>query len=170
MTSIRDETPGDIAAVYTVNALAFERPEEARLVDKLRAACPEALSLVAEQDGQIVGHILFTPVTIKDHPLQSGMGLAPLAVLPEKQRQGIGTRLVERGLKQLRQAGCPFVIVLGHPEYYPRFGFERASQYRLHCQWAEVPDEAFMVLELQAGALEGVSGEARYRSEFDEAA
>ncbi|MEW5871026.1 MAG: N-acetyltransferase [Chloroflexota bacterium] len=169
MISIRDETPGDIPAIHSVNALAFERPEEARLVDKLRAACPGALSLVAEQDGQIAGHILFTPVAIDGCPLQGGMGLAPLAVLPERQRQGIGSRLVQAGLARLRQAGCPYAIVLGHPAYYPRFGFQRASHYGLRSQWEGVPDEAFMALELQAGALQGVSGVARYRSEFDEA-
>jgi putative acetyltransferase len=80
---------------------------------------------VAEDDGAIVGHILFTPVVVEGRPAL-GMGLAPLAVLPGRQRQGIGSQLVRRGLDSLRERGCPFVVVVGHPEYYPRFGFEPA--------------------------------------------
>jgi putative acetyltransferase len=91
-----------------------------------------------------------------------------MAVLPERQRQGIGTRLVERGLSVLRDLGCPFVVVIGHSEYYPRFGFERASARGLASQWDGIPDDAFMVLALDAGALAGVTGVARYRPEFDE--
>lgn len=97
------------------------------------------------------------------------MGLAPMAVKPDRQKQGIGSSLVERGLEILREQGCPFVIVLGHPEYYPRFGFERASKYGLLSQWEGVPDEAFMVIVLDQTALESVSGVAKYRAEFDEA-
>jgi len=97
------------------------------------------------------------------------MGLAPMAIAPERQRQGIGSRLIEAGLKVLRQQACPFVIVLGHPEYYPRFGFVPASGHGLACQWEGVPDEAFMVLILDKAFMAGVSGVARYRDEFDEA-
>src|SRR5204863_5720749 len=142
----------------------------ADLVEKLRQACGDALSLVAE-DGAIVGHILFTPVGVEDrgrHVL--GMGLAPMAVLPNRQRQGIGSRLVRRGLDILRERGCPFVVVVGHPEYYPRFGFEPASGHGLASQWEGVPDAAFMVLILDARAMAGVSGVARYRDEFSEVA
>ena len=128
------------------------------------------LSLVAEDQGNIVGHILFTPVTVdRDGHQVTGMGLAPMAVAPNRQRQGIGTALIEHGLGLLRQRGCPFVIVLGHPEYYPRFGFERASRHGLACQWEGVPDEAFMALILDPEALRDVSGIARYRDEFDAA-
>ena len=94
------------------------------------------------------------------------MGLAPMAVLPERQRQGIGSRLVEAGIRILRKQGCPFVIVLGHPGFYPRFGFVSASRYGLTCQWEGVPDEAFMVLILNESTLAGVTGIARYRDEF----
>ena len=124
---------------------------------------------MAEEGGAVVGHILFTPALIEGAGRRVvGMGLAPLAVLPDHQGQGIGSTLVRYGLKVLRERDCPFIIVLGHPVYYPRFGFERASLHSLACQW-EVPDEAFMVLILDAAALAGVSGEARYRAEFDEA-
>jgi putative acetyltransferase len=97
------------------------------------------------------------------------MGLAPLAVIPDRRRQGIGSALVRRGLELLRTDGYPFVIVLGHPEYYPRFGFERASAHGLACQWKDVPGEALRVLVFDPDALRGVSGVARYRDEFDAA-
>jgi putative acetyltransferase len=125
---------------------------------------------VAEEEGQIVGHILFSPVELKSRPkVMMGAGLAPMAVLPERQRQGIGSRLVRSGLDRLRDQSCPYVIVLGHPEYYPRFGFERASKYGITSQWAGVPDEAFMIIVFAEGAFQGVSGAVRYRAEFDAA-
>lgn len=98
------------------------------------------------------------------------MGLAPTAVLPRRQRQGIGSQLVRRGLDILRERGCPFVVVVGHPEYYPRFGFEPASRHGLASQWEGVPDAAFMVLLLDVHAMAGVSGVAKYREEFNEVA
>jgi putative acetyltransferase len=97
------------------------------------------------------------------------MGLAPVAVVPERQRQGVGSQLVEAGHKVLRQQACPFVIVLGHPEYYSLFGFVPASRHGLACQWEGVPDDAFMVLILEEAFMAGVVGVARYRDEFDEA-
>jgi putative acetyltransferase len=171
MVVIRTEQATDIPQVRIVNELAFGQPAEADVVDRLRhaVACVDALSLVAEEGEVVVGHILFTSALIEDagHRVV-GMGLAPLAVLPDHQRQGIGSALVRRGLEILRERACPFIIVLGHPAYYPRFGFERASLHGLACQW-EVPDEAFMVLILDSDALAGISGVARYRAEFDEA-
>ncbi len=170
MITIRPEKPEDIPSVRIINEQAFGQPAEADIVDKLRQNCPEALSLVAEDEGYIVGHILFTPVTIEtDEKSIRGMGLAPMAVLPERQREGIGSVMVEYGLKILQDRSCPFVIVLGHAEYYPRFGFKIASEHGLTSQWDGVPDEAFMVLIFDEIALEGVSGIARYRNEFDEA-
>jgi putative acetyltransferase len=167
---IRAESPDDLEAVRAVNLAAFGEPTEAGLVDVLREACPEALSLVAEIDGQVVGHILFTPATV-DGPtgVVRGMGLAPMAVLPDLQRQGIGTRLVEEGLQILGDTGCPFVILVGHPDYYPRFGFELASERGLACQWEGVPNEAFLVLILDPARMESVTGTVRYRDEFDAA-
>jgi putative acetyltransferase len=96
------------------------------------------------------------------------MGLAPMAVLPEFQRQGVGSGLVQAGIEILRESKCPFIIVLGHPEYYPRFGFEPASRYRIRSQWEGVPDPAFMILWLDKTMTNHVSGVAKYRDEFDE--
>jgi len=170
MIRTRFEEPEDIPSVRVVNEQAFEQHAEADLVDKLRRDCPEALSLVAEDSGHVVGHIFFTPATVDgwDSTIQ-GMGLAPMAVLPERQREGIGSSLVEHGLEILRDRCCRFVIVLGHSGYYPRFGFEPASRYGLTSQWEGVPDEAFMVLIFDKASMAGVTGVAQYRDEFDEA-
>lgn len=170
MIEIRPEEPGDIAAIHAINKNAFGQPTEADLVDLLRVACPDAVSLVAVEDDQVLGHIFFSPVTITaETGATQGMGLAPMAVVPERQRHGIGSRLVEAGLQILREQFCPFVIVLGHPEYYPRFGFVPASQHGLTCQWEGVPDDVFMVLICDEAFMAGVSGVARYRAQFDKA-
>jgi putative acetyltransferase len=171
--SIRLERPEDASQVRQINELAFGQPLEANLVDTLRRSCTESLSLVAEgdrEDDGVVGHLLFTPVVVECAGRRvAGMGLAPMAVRPDQQRQGIGSQLVTRGLDILRERGCPFVVVVGHPEFYPRFGFEPASTRGLVCQWEGVPDAAFMVLALDAKAMAGVSGVATYRDEFNEA-
>jgi len=170
MICIRRERPEDIAAVRAVNEAAFEQTTEAEITDALRDVCADVLSLVAESDGEIVGHILFSPVTIEcGSQSRKGMGLAPMAVTPDRQRQSIGSELVQAGLEILRKQGCPFVIVLGHPAFYPRFGFVPASRYGLISQWEGVPDAAFMVLVLDASSMAGVTGVARYREEFDAA-
>ncbi|TVQ99467.1 MAG: N-acetyltransferase [Desulfovibrionales bacterium] len=168
MIEIRPEEPQDQNSIHRLNLAAFENGPEAALMDALRSSCKEYLAFVAVEDGVVVGHILFTPVTVDGSDV-TGMGLAPMAVLPSYQRKGIGSRLVRHGLDHLRQSGCPFVIVLGHPEYYPRFGFEQASRYRLVSQWEGVPDEAFMVAVLATGTLPKEGGTARYRDEFDAA-
>ncbi len=166
MTTIRREEPRDGKGIREVNLLAFGQPQEADVVDRLRQDCPDLLSLVAVRDDRVVGHILFSPATIEDkNGTVRGMGLAPMSVLPEYQRQGVGSQLVRAGLAELKAGSCPFVIVLGHPEYYPRFGFERASIRGISSEW-EVPDEAFMALVLDQAAMQGVSGVARYRPEF----
>jgi putative acetyltransferase len=170
LINIRLERPGDVAEVRVINEEAFEQPAEANIVDKVRRACPDSLSLVAEDGRDVVGHILFSPVVVETSGRRvTGMGLAPMAVLPDRQRQGIGTRLVKRGLEILRERGYPYVVVLGHPDYYPRFGFQRASNHGLSSQWEGVPDEAFMVLILDGNAMTGISGVARYRDEFNDA-
>ena len=167
--TVRAEERGDIAAVRAVNEKAFGQPSEANLADSLRTACPDAVSLVAVSDGEVVGHILFTPVRIQGGKGKTqGMGLAPMAVVPERQRQGIGSQLVEAGLEILRERDCPFVIVVGHPEYYPRFGFVPGSQHGLTCQSEGIPDDVFMVLILDEAVMTGVSGVVQYRHEFDE--
>jgi putative acetyltransferase len=166
---IRAETADDREAVRRINEIAFGQPAEADLVDLLRERCADAISLVAvdaDNGDGIVGHILFTPVVVDGAPRVVGMGLALMAVLPDRQRCGIGSRLVRRGLELLRERSCPFVVVVGHPEYYPRFGFTRASTHRIASQWEGVPDEAFMVLILDEAAMAAVSGVARYREEF----
>lgn len=171
MTTIRKERPEDVPAIRQVNERAFGQPLEADVVDKLRRTCEGCLSLVATNRGRVVGHVLFSPAAVErqGRTALEGMGLAPVAVLPEYQRQGIGSLLVREGLSMLQASACPFVIVLGHPEYYPRFGFQRASKYGFTSQWEGVPDEAFMILVFDAPTLTGVSGVVRYRSEFDAA-
>ncbi|MBA4396748.1 MAG: N-acetyltransferase [Syntrophus sp. (in: bacteria)] len=168
MITIRKEEPQDRDAVHHLNLAAFDNGPEAALVDKLRTSCKDYLAFVAVEDGAVIAHILFTPATV-DGSNEVGMGLAPMAVLPSHQRKGIGSQLVRYGLEHLRQSGCPFVIVLGHPEYYPRFGFEIASKYRLHCQWDGVPHEAFLVAVTDDNSLPKAGGVARYRGEFDDA-
>lgn len=168
MIEIRREEPRDQDPVHRLNLAAFDNGSEAAVVDKLRASCEDYLSFVAIENGVVVGHILFTPATV-DGCSVVGMGLAPMSVLPSHQRKGVGSKLVRHGLQYLRQSGCPFVIVLGHPEYYPRFGFELASKYQLLSQWEGVPDEAFMVVVFDGSALPRAGGIARYRGEFDDA-
>jgi putative acetyltransferase len=167
---IRVERQEDRSQVRMLNELAFEQPVEADLIEKLRQTCPAFLSLVAEDGKIIVGHILFTPVLIEASGRNvEGMGLAPMAVMPDRQRQGIGSMLAKRGLEMLHEQRCPYVIVLGHPEYYPRFGFERASKHNLKSQWDGVPEEAFMIVVFDGNSLQNAGGVARYRDEFNEA-
>jgi putative acetyltransferase len=175
---IRPETPADLAGIRGVNQRAFPTPAEAALVDALRAAGAVTLSLVAAQQGDaeraggdlgdhVVGHILFSPVTITTAAgPRTAVGLAPMAVDPAWQRHGIGARLVQAGITRLGQAGHPAVVVLGHPDYYPRFGFARASSFGL--RWEHpCADAAFMALALAPHALDGCAGVVRYRPEFD---
>ena len=170
MIVVRSEEAEDIDQVRLINYRAFDGGPEASMVDALRANCGDAMSLVAEEEGQVIGHILFTPVAIEGRARTViGMGLAPMAVLPERQRSGIGSALVRKGLELLRDDGCPFVIVLEHPEYYPKFGFDRASSHGLRCQWDDVPDEAFMVNAFDPEIFLDGGGIARYSVEFDAA-
>jgi len=163
---IRAEEQRDRAAVYAVNTSAFETAAEARLVDALREQAHPVVSLVSETEGAIVGHIMFSPVSLHGHPELKIMGLAPMAVTPEHQRKGIGSSLVRAGLEQCRRLGCGAVVVLGHPEYYPRFGFLPSARFGIGCEY-EVPEEVFMVVELQPGYLSGASGEIKYHPAFN---
>lgn len=170
---IRQEQEKDIDAVYQVVKSAFETMpqadgDEQDLVNRLRkseAFIPE-LSLVAECDGKIIGHILFTKMKIGGQP---SLALAPVAVLPEYQNQGIGGKLIMEGHRLARELGYGPVIVVGHPAYYPRFGYKPASRWNITAPF-EVPDEAFMALELLEGGLKDVSGEIEYVKEFFESA
>jgi putative acetyltransferase len=164
MFTVRPETAEDRAAVRTVNERAFGRTAEADLVDALRDAGAAAVSLVAVEDGRLIGHILFSPVTVEGCEATL-LGLAPMAVLPEAQRRGAGSLLVRAGLEACRRLGAAGVVVLGHPEYYPRFGFAPGRPQGLTCEFPS-PDEAFMALELRPGGLTGVRGEVKYRPEF----
>jgi putative acetyltransferase len=158
--------PDDVPAVRLVNEAAFGRAAEADLVDALRDRGTATLSLVAVLQDRVVGHILFSPVTIESGgEVTASLGLGPMAVLPSNQRQGIGCLLVRTGIEDCRRAGHGAVVVLGHPEYYPRFGFVPAS--RLGLAWEHpAPDEAFMALELRDGAVPRPSGIVRYQPEF----
>ncbi|MBE9009277.1 N-acetyltransferase [Pseudanabaenaceae cyanobacterium LEGE 13415] len=165
MVEVRAEKPEDIEAARKVSVAAFGRSSEATSVDRLRNI-PSTLSLVAVVSDQIVGHLFFSPVTIDNSSLFI-LGLAPIAVLPDYQRQGIGSLLIQQGLKECDRLGCKAVVVLGSPKYYSRFGFITAKTKGLKCEYT-VPDEAFMVLELESGALEGCTGLVKYRSEFND--
>jgi putative acetyltransferase len=156
---IRPETPANHESIRQVNRLAFGQEAETQLVDALRDGGFVRLSLVAELDGQVVGHILFSDIHIvSDGDSIDALALAPMAVVPEHQCKGIGSDLIQTGLEQCRQAGHRIVIVLGHPNYYPRFGFSPELAAPLQSQYA---GEAFMALELVPGALQGVTGEVR---------
>jgi putative acetyltransferase len=166
--AVRLEEPRDVDGVRIVHERAFDGPVEAAIVDALRGS-PEAVSLVAAAGDRIVGHILFSPVRIDGARLETVVfGLGPVAVLPELQRQGIGSQLVRAGLDLCRSLGHDAVVVVGHPEYYPRFGFAPADTRGLRYEHT-VPREAFMVLELRTGSLPLSGGVVRYRPEFSTA-
>jgi putative acetyltransferase len=165
MTIIRVETNEDHAAIRDVHRRAFGQEDEGRLVDALRSEGYSRLSLAAAQGDQIVGHILFSELAIvTDRALVGALALAPLAVVPECQRRGIGSALVREGLALARSAGHRIVIVLGHPGYYPRFGFSTALAGPLRSRYS---GPSFMALELEADALDGVAGEVRYPPPFE---
>ena len=166
-TEIRPEEPEDADGVRLVNRHAFGRSSEAALVDAVRDSA-DAISLVATVATKIVGHILFTLVQVGGEPGPSVVGLAPMAVLPAYQRQGIGSQLVWAGLDACRVRGHGLVVVVGQPAFYPKFGFVPASTKGLEYE-LPVPPEAFMVLELQAGALTRAHGVVRFRPEFTKA-
>ena len=161
---VREEVAADCAAVRQVHRDAFGGDEEARLVDALRDEGYVNVSLVAETAGRIVGHVLFSRLPIETaRGTVEALSLAPLAVHPACQRSGIGSRLVREGLRICRERGHRIVVVLGHPEYYPRFGFSPALAERLKSPYSGA---AFMALELVPGALDGVEGEVRYPPPF----
>lgn len=162
MLDIRVERLDDIPFIRDVNNRAFGQTQEADVVEALRSNRALLLSLVAALDSQVVGHILYSPASIGD---VSGSALGPMAVLPVHQRRGIGSKLVEAGNRYMKDAGWPFIIVLGHAAFYPRFGFRPGSTRGITCDW-DVPDEVFMLLVLDEQRMQGVSGLAKYRDEF----
>lgn len=170
MLNIRAEAPGDEGAIYAVNQLAFSGEAEPRLVDAIRRSdCfIPALSLVAEEDGAVVGHILVSRVGVQtESGLAPALALAPLAVHPDRQNRGIGGALVRAALGRARALGHDLVIVLGHPGYYPRFGFRLASEFGLECPFPGA-NEAFMALALQTGERPRPRGLVAYPPAFDE--
>jgi putative acetyltransferase len=167
MAVVRHEHYTDITRVHEINERAFHQPDEANLVDALRANRKLVASLVVESERTIVGHILFSPARIEGSNIKLA-ALAPMAVMPEYQHQGIGSLLVRAGLDKCRSLGYAAVIVLGHPDYYTRFGFKPASAFGLMPPWNKIPDEAFMAVELRAGARDRLRGVARFADEFDE--
>lgn len=165
---IRPETAADASAIFHVHQRAFGRENEARLVNTLRAENAIILSLVAQVAETIAGHILFSPVTISDGATAwPAVGLGPVAVLPEWQQQGIGSTLIRAGLAELTARGYNVVIVLGHPDYYPRFGFRPTQPYGIRWEM-DVPAEVFMLAELTPGALCGRRGVVSYHPAFAE--
>jgi putative acetyltransferase len=162
---IRPEEEKDWAAVHALNAAAFESPAEANLVDVLRQQAHPVISLVTMEDKMVVGHIMFSPISITGHPNLKVMGLAPMAVVPSHQRMGIGSALVRAGLERCKQEGFGAAVVLGHIEFYPRFGFVPSTRFGIGCEY-EAPEEAFMAVELQSGYLEGKSGRVQYHAAF----
>lgn len=161
---IRPEVTADREAIGQVNRLAFGQPDEARLVDELREGGFVRVSLVAESQGQVVGHILFSELPIvSDSEVTPALSLAPLAVLPEFQRQGIGQQLVTAGLEACRKGRHRIVIVLGHQAFYPRFGFSAKLAAPLQSPFA---GDSFMAVELEVGALNGVVGRVCYPPPF----
>lgn len=163
---IRPEKNEDIPVIHQVNQLAFGRENEAQLVSMLRKENVITLSLVAESNGQIIGHILFSPVTITNADSRwQAVGLGPIAVLPEFQNQGVGAALIRSGMDELKKLGHDVVIVLGHPEYYPRFGFKPSKPFGI--QWeVDVPEKDFMMAELNPSAQNGRKGIVHYHPAF----
>lgn len=167
MLAVRYETPEDVRAIHYVNEQAFAQGNEADLVDALRRTSRLILSLVATEDHQVVGHAAFSPVAVEGPNAGfTAVGLGPMAVLPGHQRRGVGSRLVEAGLAEIASKGHEAVFVVGHPEFYPRFGFSPAGRYGFRCEY-DVPDEVFMFKELREGALRGRTGIVKYSPQFN---
>jgi putative acetyltransferase len=161
-----EEHNNDRASVHAVNVAAFETTAEARLVDLLRHEAQPVVSLVAEADQTVVGHIMFSPVTLASRYELKIMGLGPMAVIPAHQRRGVGSALVRSGLVKCRNLGMGAVVVLGHPEYYARFGFVPSTRFGIGCTY-DVPEDVFMAVELRPGYLDGASGIVRYHQIFE---
>lgn len=164
--NIRPETPNDIPAIHTVQCAAFDKPLEADLIDTIRQANGITLSLVAELDGKVVGHVLFSPGTLVSpagtHPITT---LGPVGVLPSQQNKGIGSTLIRAGLAQLDANSHDLIAVLGHPTYYPRFGFVPSIRYGIRCEF-DVPDDVFMVRVSRPGTIPIPSGKILYHPAF----
>lgn len=167
MVQIKSAIAHQRASIRAVHEAAFDTPAEADLVEALAEQAEPVVSLVAEDGGSVVGHILFSPVSLSGHEELELMGLAPMAVVPDRQRHGIGSELVRAGLVECKRLEVGAVVVLGHPEYYPRFGFVPSTRFDIRSEY-DVPEEVFMVLELERGYLDGRTGTIRYHPAFAE--
>jgi predicted N-acetyltransferase YhbS len=169
MIHIKKETQEDYEAIDEVNKLAFDQEFEGQMVRKIRNGQNfiEELSLVAFDETTVVGHILLSKIKIEGEREHETLALAPMAVKPEYQQKGIGKKLVRAGLKKAKDLGFGSVIVLGHSDYYPQFGFQKASQWNIKCPF-NVPDEAFMAIQLIPGDLEDKGGSVVYPKEFED--
>ncbi len=166
---IRAARPADSRAIASVHQAAFETDAEARLVEALLAEGDGVISLVAVENAMVVGHVLLSRVTIgEDDSAAEALSLAPVAVRPDSQRRGIGSALVQASLDAAREQGWEGIVVLGHPGFYPRFGFEPATPRGILPPWPDVPEEAWMVAELSPGALGGVAGVVAFPRAFEE--
>jgi putative acetyltransferase len=164
---IRAEKPGDVPAVREVNRLAFGREDEAKLVDDLRNGTYARISLVARREDKIVGHVMFSALSLEtEYGSLEALALAPVAVVPEAQGQGVGSALIQEGLRRCAGLGHSIAIVLGEPDYYSRFGFSSTLARKLRSRYS---GEAFMALELTPQALNGVEGDVRYSPPFEDA-
>lgn len=168
---LRTETEADFFGIFEVNRIAFGQDNEARLVGALRSNTKvfvPALSIVATKSDEIVGHILLTKINIQDDNgnLNESLALAPVSVMPELQRSGIGGQLIRKGFETAKDLGFKSVIVLGHQHYYPKFGFQPAEKWNIKTSF-EVPSNAFMAIELVTGGLQNISGTVIYPKEFE---
>ena len=162
---IRAERSSDHATVFEINSSAFPGDDEANLVESLRQQAEPLVSLVAEKENVVVGHLMLSPATLDSAAEIKLMGLAPMAVVPGLQNQGIGSALVKAGLQCCRELKIAAIVVLGHPEFYPRFGFQPAVNFKIASEY-DVPAEVFLVLELQTGALQKRPGTISYHPAF----
>ena len=164
--SIRAEKEADVDAIWKINAEAFDTKEEADLVNALRDSGVSHISLVYEKNNELLGHILFTPVElIGDTSDLKLMGLAPMAVSPKLQNKGIGASLIKAGIQQCINEGYDAIIVLGHPDYYPKFGFVPSVKYGIKTEY-DVPEDVFLVLEIKENSLNGKKGTIKYHEAF----
>lgn len=170
MIEVRREKPEDIDAIRNINLRAFENPAEANLIDKLRTECDDFISFVAVKDGDIVGHLLFTAAYIEhdDGEKTLGWGLAPMGILPILQKKGVGKKLIETALTEIQEdSDHSFIIVLGHKQFYSKFGFVPASMFGIKSEWSEIPNQSFMIMKLHT-PKRPLTGTAKYRKEFSE--
>ena len=163
--NITKEKQNEIQQIWEVNSQAFETNSEADLVNRLRDCGVDFISLVAKQENEIVGHILFTEATLENSDVKIA-GLAPMAVKPEFQNSRIGSALINHGLEECKSNGYSAVIVLGHPNYYPKFGFVPSVKFGIKSEY-NVPDEVFMIKELIPNSLKDLNGIVKYHDEFN---